>query len=306
MKSFFFKIIIFLIPIVLFLMSGLIIPATPRASKSLLFAIKQKDSLLKYTQDPRIIFIGGSNLSFGLNSYLIKDSLKLNPINTGVHIEIGLKYMLDNALKFIKKKDIVIIAPEYNHFYSSYDKVSDELLRTIVDVSPENSNLLSFKQCLLISEYIPKFTLTKFKKTEYAGFKESDVYGVNSFNRYGDVDAHWNLENRDFKSVSIDGKYNGKVIDELKKFINVAESKGAIVFLTFPPIDEVSYQNSIEKILKVENALKNNNFKILGSSKKYVLLREKMFDGYYHPNKCGVDERTKILINDFQQYYKNK
>lgn len=117
MRKFIFKIIGFTIPMVIFFILGLFLPATPRASKSLLFGALKKDSRLKSTPSPRIIFIGGSNLSFGLNSQTIKDELNLNPINTAIHVNIGLNYMLSNTIQYVKRKDIIILVPEYEHFY---------------------------------------------------------------------------------------------------------------------------------------------------------------------------------------------
>jgi hypothetical protein len=110
------KITLVIIPIILFIFLGISLPTTPRASKSLLFANLKKDYLLKNVESPRMIFIGGSNLSFGLDSQKIKISLGINPINTGVHAGIGLKYMLDNTIQYIKNGYIIILIPEYHHF----------------------------------------------------------------------------------------------------------------------------------------------------------------------------------------------
>lgn len=301
MKRFIFKLLIFLVPIVLFLLSGLFLPSTPRSSKSLLFSYINKDSLLNFTNSPRIIFVGGSNLSFGLNSNLIKDSLKLNPINTGVHIKVGLKYMLSNTLQYIKRDDIVVVIPEYNHFFISYEEVSDELLRTVVEVSPKNQKLLSLKQCLFLLEYVPRFTLTKFKKSEYYNVIESDVYGLNSFNEFGDVDAHWKLKNRNYKTGFITGNFNEVVMRNLKKFERDVENKGAKVYISFPGIDELSYYESESNILEVEKRLHEYEFNILGNSKRYIFNKNEIFDGYYHLNKIGVDRRTINLIEDIRK-----
>lgn len=301
MKMFFRKMFFFLIPITLLVFSGLVLPPTPRASKSLFFANRQKDSLLKNTKDPRIVFIGGSNLSFGLNSQIIKDSLNLNPINTAVHINIGIKYMLENTLQYVRKGDILILAFEYEHFYRSYDYTSDVLLRTIVDVSPETMRFLSFKQGVGLLRYIPKFTLTKFNPSEYKGFKEDSLYSVNSFNIFGDVDAHWDLINRGYQPITIKENFNKDIIIKLKEFENVAKQKEAIVFVTFPCLDELSFENSKEKILLVEKSLRENDFKILGNVQRYIFPKESMFDAIYHLNKNGLDYRTKLFIEDFKK-----
>ena len=134
MKKFILRILFFFFVLFLFFILGLILPATPQATKSILFSKIAKDSLLKNVPSPRIIFIGGSNLNMGLNSQLIKDSLGLNPINTSITVNIGLIYMMDDMLKYIKKGDVVIAAPEYAQYYNKDAYGGEPLLRIIFDV----------------------------------------------------------------------------------------------------------------------------------------------------------------------------
>ena len=81
-------------------------------------AYNKKCQLLEDTPSPRIIFVGGSNLAFGLDSQRIKDSLNINVINYGLHAGIGLKYMIDDISTYARKGDIIVFAPEYEHFYT--------------------------------------------------------------------------------------------------------------------------------------------------------------------------------------------
>lgn len=304
MRKFLIKTVLILVPISLLLCSGIFLPPTPRASKSLLFANRQKDSLLLHTKEPRIIFIGGSNLSFGLNSQRIKDSLNLNPINTAVNAGIGIKYMLENTLQYIKSGDVIILAFEYDLFQRSYEYTTDELLRIIVDVCPEKIKLISFFQIIDLFRHIPKFSLTKFVPSEYIGFKESDVYSVNSFNNFGDVNAHWNLDKRGYNPVRIKGNFNEKVIRKIKEFEKVSINKGAAVYITFPCLDEVSFNDSKEKIFKIESVLKKYDFNLLGNAKRYIMPKEMMFNSRYHLIKKGVEYRTNLFIADYNNAQK--
>jgi hypothetical protein len=301
MRKFLKKTVFLFVPITIILFSGLGLPPTPRASKSHLFASRQKDSLLLITNEPRIIFVGGSNLSFGLNSYRVEDSLHLNPINTAVHASLGIKYMLQNTIQYVKKGDIIILAFEYQHFYRPYDFVSDELLRTIFDVSPDKASLLSLKQVINLLQYVPKFSITKFKPTEYVGFKESDIYSVNSFNKFGDIDAHWNMKRRDYQPCNIKGKFNTDVLKKIKEFETAAKHKGAMVYLTYPSLDELSFENSREPVLDVEKFLKESNFKILGNARRYIFPKKMMFNTFYHLNREGLEYRTDLFIEDYKR-----
>ena len=67
-------------------------------------AYNKKCQLLEDAPAPRIIFVGGSNLAFGLDSQRIKDSLNINVINYGLHAGIGLKYMIDDISTYAKEK----------------------------------------------------------------------------------------------------------------------------------------------------------------------------------------------------------
>lgn len=288
---------------VIFLILGLFLPATPRASKSLLFAEFKKDSLLKNTPSPRIIFIGGSNLSFGINSQTIKDELNLNPINTAIHAMIGLNYMLSNTIQYVKKGDIIILVPEYAHFYRDYNHGSQQLFRTIFDVNLSKIRLINPIQMLNMVKYIPKYTVSKFKLKEYINVREDTFYGVNSFNQYGDTYTHWELERRKVKPFpKLQSKFNESVMEQIQEFQTEIEKRDAILLISFPGLQDASYFNMIEQIKKVEAEYIKNGFRILGSSKRYMIPDEMIFNTPYHLNKNGVDYRTGLLIEDFQKY----
>jgi hypothetical protein len=294
---------LFSLLLLLLIIIGFLLPVTPRASKSLLYAKIQKDSLLKNTDSPRIIFVGGSNLSFGINSQMILDSLHLNPINTAIHASIGLEYMMDNTLNYIKKGDVIILAPEYSHFYGRSIYGGEELLRTVADINPLDIMDLETEQKKNTSKYLLKYIFSKFKPTEYFGFKESDIYSVNSFNKYGDVYTHWTMKQQKFSSAdTIRSIYNNPdAIKFIDSFRIELEKKGAKLFITYPSYQASSYDKSINQIKKIEQELLENNFELLGTPERYRIPDAMMFNTSYHLLKKGVDYRTKLLIEDLKK-----
>jgi len=280
------------------------LPPTPRASKVYIHSETTKNQLLVNTPSPRIIFVGGSNLSFGLNSQEIKDSLHINPINTAIAQSLGIKYILESTMPYVKKGDIVVLALEYIHFFRDWEYASENLFRTIVDGNKKNISLLSFKQMYNCFPYTGKFVLSKFDKNEYINVKESDVYSINSFNKYGDVDAHWDLKNRDSGLSSVGmidtTTYNPKVIDEIKSVANKLQEKSCVLLISYPCIQETTFNNQKEAIRKVEKEYFVNGFTILGCPQRYMMPDSLMFDTEYHLNKQGVERRTKLLIEDLR------
>lgn len=291
----------------MFLVIAVFLPATPKASKSLIFSNLLKDSLMKNVESPRIIFIGGSNLSFGINSQMIKDSLNINPINTGVHASTGLIYMMSNSEEFIKEGDIIILVPEYQQFYGefAYGSEGEELTRTIFDVNLIKISLLGIKQLINVFKILPNYFLSKFKINEYFDIIEDNIYGVHSFNKYGDAFKHWGLKKQAFKPYGIMGdSLNKEIFKAINEYQIEIEKKKAMLLISFPGYQDLSYLNAKDNIKKIENELKREGFKTLGCSERYMIPDSLMFNTPYHLSKKGVDYRTNLLIFDIRKSIK--
>jgi hypothetical protein len=302
MKTFLLKVFLFAFVIIGVSVALMLFPPTPRESSSLLFSQIHKDSLLENAASPRIIFIGGSNLSFGLNSRMIQESLGMHPINTGIHANIGLFYMMDHVLPYIISGDVVVVSPEYSQYFGKEAYGGEELLRIVLDVTPSDIYLLKPKQWANIIGYFPKFLLSKIDPDEYSGFETSDIYGIQSFNAYGDVDAHWELERGNFSPYpEMKESLNESVLDELDDFRKELQNKGASLWITFPGFQSASFENNRKQILRVEAELRAKNFPLLGSSERYIMPESLMFNTPYHLVKEGVDYRTRLLIEDIRK-----
>ncbi len=162
----------------------------------MLYSQIEKNKLLETTPVPRIIFVGGSNLSFALDCQMIKDSLSLNPVNTGIIANIGLKYMLKNTLKYIRTGDIVVVSPEYQQFYGDCEYGFNEVLTLIFDVAPDTKKMIYPIQGLKLIKYVPKYCLEKFDPVQYSNARKDTnlvknyaymTYGRWSYNIYGDA-----------------------------------------------------------------------------------------------------------------------
>ena len=95
------------------------------------------------------------------------------------------------------------------------------------------------------------------------------------------------------------------MIEKIKEFEKEAKQKGASVYVSFPCFDEISYNMSKEKVLNVEKVLNAYNFQIMGNAEQNIMPREFMFNSTYHLSKEGVDRRTALFIEDYNQATKN-
>jgi len=303
MRKFILKIIFFSIGLVGLIGFLLFLPYSPKTNKQMFIQYK-KDSLLLNTISPRIIFIGGSNLSYGLNSQLIKDSLALNPINTSIHAGVGLKYMLRHTINYIKEGDTIIIAPEYHQFYGTFANGEAVLLPLLFEISYDFSNL-DFKQFLTLSQFFGDYISSKLKfwnDLKSDKLIKNELNGLYSYNKYGDAYMHWSLPKPiSFIKYSIGGDFNNEVIKLLIEFEKKIKEKNAHFFITFPCIAESSSKQGFVQIKIIEKKLKEQGFNILGTPERYFFNDSLIFNTAYHLTKEGVDLRTIKLIEDFKK-----
>ncbi len=299
MKVFLKKIFVFSLILLSISLIAILLPATPKASKSLLFALNDKDKLLRDTKKNRIIFIGGSNISFGLNSQLIKDSLHLNPINTSIHAGIGLNFMLDYYKSFIDPNDIVVLVPEYAQYFGNTSNGEDVLLRLILDVDKSNINKLNYLQFRNIIQFFPKYVISKFNPKEYFCLKskEKAIYNRSSFNEYGDAIAHWGDSVKPFKIEDLhSSSLNLEVFENMREFQRIVEMKNAKLFVSFPCYDPVSFQKNLNQINTINAKLVHDNFSLLGNPLLFSFKQKYYYNSPYHLTHQGANTRTLLLI----------
>ncbi len=302
MKKFIFKIVLFFTVLGIIFIIGILLPVTPASKNNMLSYKIEKDSLLRNVKSPRIIFVGGSNLVFGLNSQMIKDSLKLNPINAGLAINFGLIYMMDDIIEYIKPGDYVILAPEYQHYYGNNAYGGNDLFRMLMDVQRSGFKKMRYKHIPNLLKAMPTYFISKFKLNQYFYDGKNDVYGKHIFNEYGDSYFHLGLRRREFRVVQpIKNSLNKNLIKEIQDFSEKVKLKGATCSITYPGFQKASLKIIKEQVNLVQEELERTDIIILGTPERYSMSDSLMFDQIYHLSEEGVNLRTRLLIEDIQK-----
>jgi hypothetical protein len=307
----------FLINLILFFLFSLVViflivclPATPKSSNSLLFISKNKLELLKKIQGPRIIFLGGSNLSFGLDSQLIKDSVGINPINMGLHASLGLNFMMLQYLGHAKKGDIVVLIPEYHQYLGNLSEGSDgeELARMVFDVDFHNFHNLNNKQRFHVFSSLPKIIKSRFTLGDYIGYEFDFIYSKYVYNQFGDIDSKYLIKKRDFKSEESfnNASINYYLFQKIVNFKNRLKKNGGQLIISFPGYQDTSYFKSIDKINEIYSVLNKKKFDLLGTPEMFRMNDSFMLNSPYHLNNLGVIKRTYLLINELKYFLQKK
>lgn len=314
MKGFLLKISGFLLMIVMLLIVSLFFIPDVVSKNSLLAALVEKHEKLEKMPTEKIIFIGGSNASFGLDCKVISAAFKKPAINMGIHAGMGLEYIINDVKPYVKKGDWIILMPEYEHFYTDNFYGEMELLPVLFDIYPSGRKLIDNKQWPHLAKYIPVYAAKKIKSyISSLGHKQVqsasiDIYDKRSFNEFGDAYIHWTLPDQDFASCKKNSgkeKVNPEVISFLVKFKKFVEDNGATLTILPPVLEDQSYQNQRNMIDSIAISLDKNAIGFCAKPDRYMLPRDYFFNSIYHPNKKGIDLRTTRVIEDMNEVITN-
>lgn len=310
MKKFIIKTVV--ISVVFVIVNLLLFLAIPKDKNEYLCEYNHKIQLLETTCQPRIIFIGGSNVAFDIISRTISDSLHKNVVNFGLQAGIGIRFPLEDCIKYIKEGDIVIMQFEYANFFNGGNGEKETLSAFMIASDWRNLHQLNRKQILNVIKGIPKTgskNLHRLIGYLMGGYLDSPVSGSvftyvkSGFNEYGDEVSHLNYAGKRYVSS---GKHNDKKIDSsfiewLSNTISRYEESGAQVIM-MPPACVKSFFNDYYNP-NIADALIRIN-------KPYIIPPESItyndslcFNTGYHLNKDGVEENTDYIIKVLSQYF---
>lgn len=263
-----------------------------------------KRELLRSTKPPRIIFVGGSNLAFGLDSKSIEETIGIQVINMGLHGGLGLRYNLLEVKPYIRKRDVIVIIPEYEQFFGTCFDGTYLTTINFLNFPEDRKILLSLKAYLSILKRYPQALGIQLPNLLIKP-KIKVVYNRRNFNEYGDNIGHLNkdsLVSEKIQACEILGKINMDVISELNSFKFYAEKTGAMVFFNYPCLIDKQYKKNEKKINSVCDILRENlKIPILSTSLNYVLPEDYFYDTIYHLNTEGRNIRTQKIIADLKK-----
>lgn len=268
---------------------------------SMIAAYPDKLQALQEVQSPKIVLVGGSNVAFGFDSNRISEASGRPTINTALHADLGLKFMLDWVQPNIVAGDLVIISPEYEQFTTEFYG-GTMLMALTTDIDPTAKMLLSRRQRFFLIPSWFGYTSKKLLPPWNFGSERraNSLYSRSLFNASGDAVGHYGLATRPYTEFA---KKSGNItilndsIVRLKQFVNEVQRRGGSAILLPPVIEQNSFDNIADLILKVERALEIADVPFVATPGQFVVPRSLTFDTPYHLTKEGVELRTSQTID---------
>ena len=254
------------------------------------------------SRKPAIVILGGSNVAFGYDSKVLEEKTGMTVINAGLHAGLGLRFIMADCLPRLKKGDILVFSPEYEHFFSHYCDGQGELADMFFLNGMTLPGKMSGGQWRTIIDNTPAWLKRKVEYNifELAHLKTDPVYRLSSFNKYGDVTWHW-YNNRPHGTPKGAGKseevkdFNEEFFVEVVSALKEVQTKGVNVILFPPAIEKNAYIDKKLKIEYISTLLSRAGFPFVCATDHDAFTKDKFYDTVYHLNHEGAKMHAETL-----------
>lgn len=274
-----------------------------------IYALTDKYKRAEELPSPKLIFVGGSSLAFGIDSKTIQDSLHLPVVNMGIHADLGISFQLSETDMLARKGDIVVWSFEYYPNDEEAINGDDNVKIIAYDALPEIYNYITWYKKLEFLKlkffYFPRMG-SKQLPSWLSVFRQQNVmsidtavfsYNRKAFNSYGDIRNQ--LCRKDNVSV-LNFKLKQGYTEEaalMNEYADKLTARGVKVLFFFPCIMHTYYsgnkpgfdtiQSGYEKMLKVP---------VLNKISEVVYPDSMFYDQIYHLNKFGRKVYTRLML----------
>ena len=281
---------------------------TPLDHNIFLAASRSKHDRLARTPPPRIVLVGGSNVSFGVDSRLLQERTGYAVVNMALHIGLGLRFMLNEIRDELRPGDFVVIIPEYSLLLDG-----SQVLLELDLFYPRAFAYMDWRNFSIVAAKFPITLQRRFKsflKLFLLNRKRKALkgYGKDDFNEFGDVIGHLgrkpfkNLGHLEIPSGLAQWREGEQALVFLNRLQEQLSSRGVRFFFSFPPCPASQYPKNGAGEEFYDWVKKRLAFPVVGHPRETVFPDEYFYDTYYHLLARGRQERTEKLARQLAPY----
>jgi hypothetical protein len=298
----------FLVQVALFwllqagLFAGLYVTSLFRSDEYLAASLDKENRLAKLP-GPRVVFVGGSNLAFGLDSAVIERCTGRRSVNMGLYAALGVPFMLDEARAGLRPGDVVVLALEY-HAYDHVPHLTGEIMdwMPLLRVNP------------LAARFAPDCAFRQLPQSAGGGLgvlgqvvrdalwpdQFDHDYARHQFNEAGDVQSQRERRPAMEPVRQLGVSYKPEVIARtaalLEQFVGECRQRGIEVYLSMPVFPHPHYQEQADVIEAIQSDLgRRVSAPFLVTGQEATLPYDRFYDTPYHLTTRGTAERSEWL-----------
>ncbi len=277
-------------------------------------AIVRQYDHFRTIQGRKIVFIGESGLSFGLNLDYMEDLTGLPCAILGNHYGEGLLFQLNMAKSRLRAGDFAVVV------YTNYTMPPGEAELLLSGIG-KRIDLYRFFPKELIGKVVfgfPSYFRKNFDYWRKWGYHPLDPYSLRSYDERGNMilpreecllpedytqEAGDHFGWADFwvqkRDIELD------FVKRLNRFVSWCQGRNITVLFTIPCYYEKAIPDGYDETIieEYDDALREVlDGELISHSKDYIFPWEYMYDTAAHCNTIGADHRTELLYKDLCPY----
>ena len=277
----------------------------PKYNSSYIAGIKPKLKKLEQIKTKKIVIIGGSSTSFGIDSDFIENKLKIPVVNMGLHGNLGAEFWLESVKGNLRKGDILILSSEYYRLYkNNWYGMEGNSVATALLYTPKKIPII-FKDYDLFKTWLHGILrMTKAYWHIYPKFQplleeNYGVYDIRSF-KNDNIKAGLNdMFNGTFSKIDLVFDKDKFSIEKMQDYAAYFNDRGVEFFIT-PPSVMNEFINEQQSVNYYDSINKYTNIPVLNKYSNYVFERKYFFDTFYHLNTKGRKMRSELLVKEIR------
>ena len=286
----------------------------PQYTQTFLGELSDKYERLNSIDEPKIVVIGGSSVAFGLDCAMIEEYTGMPAVNFGLYASLGTKAMIDLSKSNINEGDIVILAPEMDAQTLSLYFNEESMWQAMDGHFGMLKNIGSANRGAMFGG-VWGFAADKFDFWKAGAAPNPEgVYNKSSFNEYGDIvyEREYNIMALGYDPTTVidlsPSIVDKEFIDYVNDYISWCEKKGAKVYFSFSPMDNMALKEGTtdESIYTFFSYLAAHlDCEIISDINDCIMDWEYFYDTNFHLNDAGVKVHTAALIEDIRRAMSN-
>ncbi len=262
-----------------------------------------KNQRLRDAPGPRLIFVGGSNLAFSLDSTQVEAALPFHAVNMGLDALLGMDFLLREVRGPLRRGDVVVLSFEAQEFLGWRSGQVFSLAR-VIEQRPASTAFLGAGNVAALLDRGFSFFHWVFVSARKDLHRQriQGVYSAAAFEERGDAVLHLdkrprgNRIPRTLEETWKTGRVDHGALRSLDRFDADCRARGVRVFLSHPPLPAY-YTEDTPAVRAIEEAIYGRTtIPVLDRPAEMFFPLEDFFDTEYHLLRAGREERTRRLI----------
>ena len=264
-------------------------------------AVADKHARLDSLPSPKVIIIGGSNATFGIDSERMEQVLCRPVVNMTIGAGLGFQFMCNELNGHIGPGDLIIATLEFSAYTKSVKDNETHIL--VADRAPVAMAAIPWyrRPRIHLGLAIMRCQAAwKYMTGEWEGEVSDKVYRADGFSEQGDLLLHLGLPQRgpDRQQEVIHELpvFNPQILPIAQELVDSAKANGAEVVFTWSAVASSSQRYDYAETIR--GRMTEAGFPLLGIPEDYTFPDTAFHDTHYHLRETCRGIRTERMIRD--------